>query len=305
MTTMVNPADGTPKPLDTPGGADGTLQPLEEPAMTEALPENSQAASIPNGMENGTDSRPLARGESVKAFYLKHTYAVLSVIGVILTGVASFVLATALCPNDSCGKSPAPKPAPTPAPTPDPTPAPPPPERREYLTSLIKERSNLTDVSFKNPAFYWIFYDNFSREWPSQADKDLDDRMLQRFALVSLYYSTYGDNWTNHDGGQWLEDSDSDECKWNSDDIVCSDGSLVERIHLEGDNLSGRIPIEIGLLTELTYLNLGDNQLEESIPNELGVLTSLTALYLCTCIGLSFYWHECYAFAHTPLPFSV
>jgi Leucine-rich repeat (LRR) protein len=304
MTTIVNPADGIP-------------QPLEEPTMTEALPENSQAASIPNGMENGTDSRPLARGESVKAFYLKHTYAVLSVISVILTGVAISVLVIIICPNGICGKSPAPTPAPTPAPITAPTPAPtqaptqfptqfPTTDPRlEYLESLITERSNLTDVSFENPAFSWIYDDKKSMDWPSMADKHLDNRMLQRFALASLYYSMNGDDWTNHDGGQWLEDSNSEECKWNSDDIDCSADGLVERIHLQGDNLYGRIPIEIGLLTELTYLNLGNNQFEGSIPTELGLLTSLTDLNLCTCIRLSFYWHECYAFAHTSLPFFV
>ena len=46
-----------------------------------------------------------------------------------------------------------------------------------------------------------------------------------------------------------------------------------------GDNQLTSLPVEIGQLTSLTFLNLGDNQLT-SLPAEIGHLTSLTSLYL-------------------------
>ena len=45
--------------------------------------------------------------------------------------------------------------------------------------------------------------------------------------------------------------------------------------------LTGSIPSEIGNLTNLTYLNLGVNNLTGSIPPEIGNLTNLTDL----CLG--------------------
>ena len=43
-----------------------------------------------------------------------------------------------------------------------------------------------------------------------------------------------------------------------------------------------KIPIEIGLMTQLISLALGDNDLTGSIPSELGILTQLTGLWLRT-----------------------
>ena len=45
-------------------------------------------------------------------------------------------------------------------------------------------------------------------------------------------------------------------------------------------DLGGEIPPEIGNLTNLTYLHLGENQLSGKIPAEIGSLTNLTELYL-------------------------
>ena len=60
-------------------------------------------------------------------------------------------------------------------------------------------------------------------------------------------------------------------------------GGMSERVtelRLGGLGLNGRIPTELGSLTNLQYLNLSDNQLTGGIPTELGNLTNLQSLYL-------------------------
>ena len=68
--------------------------------------------------------------------------------------------------------------------------------------------------------------------------------------------------------------------------------SMVFQLFLGGDNLSGRIPIEIVLLTQLKYLSLSTSKLTGLIPSELGILTQLTyvGLYRNELTDLSTDW---------------
>ena len=45
---------------------------------------------------------------------------------------------------------------------------------------------------------------------------------------------------------------------------------------MESNDLGGSLPTEIGLLTRLDGLELGEDSLDGSIPSELGLLTALT-----------------------------
>ena len=51
---------------------------------------------------------------------------------------------------------------------------------------------------------------------------------------------------------------------------------------LSNKGLTGRIPSEIGLLTQLMYMDLGTNQLTGKIPTEIGNLINLEVLYVDT-----------------------
>jgi hypothetical protein len=93
----------------------------------------------------------------------------------------------------------------------------------------------------------------------------LEDRIVQRFALATFYYSTNGDTWSDGAIDGWL-DKEEHECKWNSNQIGCLQGSEVDALDLLDRNLSGRLPIELGLLTELTALYLWYKELTGSIP---------------------------------------
>ena len=91
-------------------------------------------------------------------------------------------------------------------------------------------------------------------------------------ALVALYDSTDGANWTDNTG--WLTGTVS---TWFG--VTVSAGRVTE-ISLESNNLSGTIPSEIGNLTNLENLRLFENELTGSIPGEIYTLTNLFALKL-------------------------
>ena len=138
--------------------------------------------------------------------------------------------------------------------------------RRYQMMLLIQSRNpstTFTDSSSpQNKALDWILSDPFS------SDGLPEDRLVQRFALATLYYSTDGANyWRN--GGGWL--TSTNECDWDGDDrqFLCSSESMVEVVFLVNNQLTGPIPSEFALLTQLTYLALYNNDLTGSMPSSL------------------------------------
>ena len=96
----------------------------------------------------------------------------------------------------------------------------------------------------------------------------------QRDALVALYNATDGDNWRGKDN--WLSDHPVDN--WFG--VYAGNNGCIYGLSLRENQLSGRIPSELGKLTNLERLDLYENRLSGEIPPELGNLVSLTALYL-------------------------
>jgi Leucine-rich repeat (LRR) protein len=96
---------------------------------------------------------------------------------------------------------------------------------------------------------------------------------LDSLALMTLYDSTGGDNWT--DRTNWKTGQPLDA--WFG---VTVSGGRVTTLDLGDNNLSGSIPLAIGNLTSLVSLDFGDNKLSGLIPVEIENLANLTSLNL-------------------------
>lgn len=90
-------------------------------------------------------------------------------------------------------------------------------------------------------------------------------------ALISLYNSTDGPNWTN----TW--DLTQPVASWHG---VTASGGQVTSISLSSNSLVGSIPEEIGNLASLEDLDLSNNELTGTIPEEIYNLSSLSSLLL-------------------------
>jgi hypothetical protein len=168
-------------------------------------------------------------------------------------------------------------PAPTPMPSVDVPSTPSPVAETEsfwdLLPSFSREAIRADPGSPQGKAWQWVQQDDNAQY--------SDERLLQRFALVTLYQATDGDQWNFIGNHQWLS-HDASECSWYSAGIVCSgETNIVEVLYLPKHNLFGTLPPELGILKSLAELSLGTNpQLQGSIPSTIGLLTLLDGLDL-------------------------
>jgi hypothetical protein len=91
-------------------------------------------------------------------------------------------------------------------------------------------------------------------------------------ALIALYNSTDGANWTH----TW--DITQPVNNWYG--VTLYGNGRVTELHLNSNNLNGTIPAEIGNLTNLQELYLNYNQFSGAIPSEISNLINLQYLYL-------------------------
>jgi hypothetical protein len=155
-----------------------------------------------------------------------------------------------------------------------------------FLVELIQSRSPTTSfvksTSAQSRALDWMLSSD-----PYTLPLE-DDRLVQRFALATLWYSTnsapsYIDETNWWDQGGWL--APVNECEWDEfgdgkKDLICNTNNELIAIKLSDDDLSGHLPAELGLLSQLEHLELSFNAFTGSMPTELSLLTKLKTLSL-------------------------
>jgi Leucine-rich repeat (LRR) protein len=100
-------------------------------------------------------------------------------------------------------------------------------------------------------------------------------RLLQRYALATLFYSTNGGDWNTN----FLWVSSADECAWfstSSSSTVCDQEGMLVELDLRENNLGGTFPAEVVMLSEgLETLRLPQNAMAGTLPSILSELSML------------------------------
>jgi hypothetical protein len=101
----------------------------------------------------------------------------------------------------------------------------------------------ITPLTPQNKALKWLANNTNLATYTEQ-------EKIQRYALATLYYSTKGESWTRSD--RWL--SSADVCdKWYQYGFMtidCTSAGAVVHLLLVDNNLIGKIPAEIGMLSD-------------------------------------------------------
>jgi Leucine-rich repeat (LRR) protein len=109
-----------------------------------------------------------------------------------------------------------------------------------------------------------------------------DAQLLQRYALVVLYFATGGEDlWLEPE--KWLDPS-LHECDWGVASIECegdaSKPRLLRSLDLSRQEIAGQLPNEIGMFSQLTSLKLSKNGINGTIPSRMFSLEKLEILEL-------------------------
>ncbi|CAB9520253.1 Leucine Rich Repeat [Seminavis robusta] len=196
-------------------------------------------------------------------------------------------------------------------------------QMRSLLPPETVERINIGNTTPQGQAFQWLVQEplpSYANDTTTLPYDYPDWRLVQRFALATLYSATNGPNWFNNDF--WLDqhhpepdDSNSNssnsttvrhkssECHWFSrysfniwpydqpqQESACDDDDnhVYTKLSLHENNLQGELPPEIYLLTSLTSLSLYANpRLQGTISTWIGQLTNLQRWYMAGLNGLS------------------
>jgi Leucine-rich repeat (LRR) protein len=139
-------------------------------------------------------------------------------------------------------------------------------DRLNQVSTLLltesKDQEILRDVSSAEyQAMKWLATDD-----PAQLNPETDtQRLVQRYVLASLFYQS-DSVWKNAAG--WMENAD--ECQWSgvSCEAVDRNGArfnAVTRLDLQANGLSGGLPADLALLTNLKHLYLGGNAITQDM----------------------------------------
>jgi Leucine-rich repeat (LRR) protein len=261
---------------------DETARDSETPMVEASLVVDEELVPHPVPQSPLVEATPIRRRRQIAAI----TIAILVLVAIIV-GVTTGLL---LNPRPS---------TPTPAPTIPPTSEP----GGLFLQSLppYTKASLLNEKSPQSRAFNWVTTNDTVpwRDEGNDTSKRLS-RMLQRFVLATLYFSTDGEtswlerqNWLNRTGSEcdWRGCCCGPRCKQfefdaSPDDYFGneSDSTSLTGLFLSDNNLLGTLPREMWLLRNLQRLDLNRNNLQASIPSQVADLRGLVTLRLADAV---------------------
>jgi Leucine-rich repeat (LRR) protein len=121
---------------------------------------------------------------------------------------------------------------------------------------------------------------------PYTAELATTEELSDRYATVTFYFATEGENWNSCyfgdpqcEGGQWLV---GDVCNWYA--VSCNNDGRVSSYNFanaEGSGLVGSLPSEMYLLSKMTDLVIVNNTITGTLPETFGEnATSMRSLLL-------------------------
>ena len=119
----------------------------------------------------------------------------------------------------------------------------------EKLRSHIEIETIYSGNSTANNALHWLLED------PEPKRQCEDSNFMERYALVKMDFDTRDKECTLPSGNCDLFIARDEQCRWKS--INCFEGKVVS-ILLYSTGLQGRIPSDIGLLSNLEEIRLGE-----------------------------------------------
>ncbi len=117
--------------------------------------------------------------------------------------------------------------------------------------------------------------------------------LIQRYALMVLFFGTGGELWS---GEPWNSLVDVPVCKFEG--VECDQEGKIIMLTMQFRKLRGRLPEELGMLTDLRILAVNNNKLEGSIPSF--IYNRLTGLSKCS-MRRSILKRNLFVFSHSNL----
>jgi len=130
-------------------------------------------------------------------------------------------------------------------------------ERGIFITTRLATVSGMAELADFNSARYkaacWLIHDDL------QQYSAYDPKLIQRYVLSLLYFTTGGPDWTTPLGFI----SGKDECDWSA--VTCTD-QFVTKLGMDVNNLQGTLASELYSLIHLESFRVSDNSFYGTIP---------------------------------------
>lgn len=149
---------------------------------------------------------------------------------------------------------------------------------RTFLSNNSPDGGLALNAPDQNPAIQAY---NQILDDPSRARMAMDDKMLDLYALLAMYYGFRGSFWTNSSG--WA--TSAQVCDWYG--VSCDSEGGVTSVSLRNNQLRGTFIPEIGILSShTTSLDLSENTITADVSR--GGIVALSSLSKLQYLNLSY-----------------